>query len=129
MALGQALRGLATAAIDVSDGLLADLGHICKLSRVGATVDLAAIPLSPIGTKHVPSDAGRNAIVAGGDDYELCFTAHPNSRESIQDLAKMMDVPLTRIGQVKRGKGVSLLGTDGKAVKIDGRGFDHFSAP
>jgi len=129
VALGQALRGLATAAIDVSDGLLADLGHICKLSRVGATVDLAAIPLSPIGTKHVPSDAGRNAIVAGGDDYELCFTAHPNSRESIQDLAKMMDVLLTRIGQVKRGKGVSLLGTDGKAVKIDGRGFDHFSAP
>jgi thiamine-monophosphate kinase len=129
VSLGQALRGLATAAIDVSDGLLADLGHICKLSGVGATVELGAIPLSAIGTKYIASDAGRNAIVAGGDDYELCFTAHPNSRESIQDLTKMMGVPLARIGQVKRGKGVSLLGPDGKAVKIDGRGFDHFSAP
>ena len=129
VALGQALRGMATAAIDVSDGLLADLGHICKLSGVGATVELASIPLSAIGAKHVASDAGRTAIVAGGDDYELCFTAHPNSRESIQDLERMLDVPLTRIGQVKRGKGVSLLGADGKAVKIDGRGYDHFSAP
>jgi thiamine-monophosphate kinase len=129
VSLGQALRGLATAAIDVSDGLLADLGHICKLSGVGATVELASIPLSPIAAKHVATDAGRAAIVAGGDDYELCFTAHPNSRESIQDLTKMLHVPLTRIGQVKRGKGVSLLGPDGKAVKIDGRGFDHFSAP
>ncbi len=127
--LGQALRGLATAAIDVSDGLLADLGHICGLSKVGAVVELAAIPLSPIGAKHVASDAGRNAIVAGGDDYELCFTAHPNSRESIQDLAKALDVPLTRIGQVKRGRGVSLHGPDGKPVKIDGRGYDHFAAP
>ncbi len=125
--LGQALRGLATAAIDVSDGLLADLGHICRLSGVGATVELEAIPLSSIGARHIHTDAGRNAIVAGGDDYELCFTAHPNSRESIADLVKMLDVPLTRIGQVKRGKGVSLLGADGKPVKIDGRGYDHFA--
>ena len=129
VALGQALRGLATAAIDVSDGLLADLGHICTLSKVGAVVELASIPLSAIGAKHVASDPGRNAIVAGGDDYELCFTAHPNSRESIQDLQKVLDVPLTRIGQVKRGKGVSLVGPDGKPVKIDGRGYDHFAAP
>jgi thiamine-monophosphate kinase len=127
--LGQALRGLATAAIDVSDGLLADLGHICRLSKVGAVVEMAAVPLSPIGARHIASDAGRNAIVAGGDDYELCFTAHPNSRESIQDLARVLDVPITRIGQVKRGKGVSLVGTDGKPVKIDGRGYDHFAAP
>jgi len=129
VALGQALRGMATAAIDVSDGLLADLGHICSLSKVGAVVELAAIPLSPIGARHVASDAGRNAIVAGGDDYELCFTAHPNSRESLQDLARVLDVPITRIGQVKRGKGVSLVGADGKPVKIDGRGYDHFAAP
>ncbi|HXS51952.1 MAG TPA: thiamine-phosphate kinase [Usitatibacter sp.] len=129
VSLGQALRGLATAAIDISDGLLADLGHICKLSKLGAVVELAALPLSPIGARHVASDAGRTAIVAGGDDYELCFTAHPNSRESIQDLTKMLGVPITRIGQVKRGKGVSLVGPDGKAVKIDGRGYDHFSAP
>jgi thiamine-monophosphate kinase len=129
VALGQALRGLATAAIDISDGLLADVGHICKLSKVGAVVELAALPLSPIAAKHIASDAGRNAVIAGGDDYELCFTANPNSREVLMDLSKMLGVPLTRIGQLMRGKGVSLVGSDGKPVKIDGRGYDHFSAP
>ena len=125
--LGQALRGLATSAIDISDGLLADLTHICRLSGVGATVELARIPLSPIGQKHVESDAGRSAIVAGGDDYELCFTAPATARESIDDLTEVLGIPLTRIGQVRRGKGVSLVGPDGKALKVDGRGYDHFS--
>jgi len=125
--LGQALRGMATAAIDVSDGLLADLGHICRLSGVGATVDAASIPLSAIGARHVASLEGLTAIVAGGDDYELCFTAPANARESIQDLTDMLNIPLTRIGQVRRGKGVSLIGPDGKPLKIDGRGYDHFS--
>ncbi|HTS86641.1 MAG TPA: thiamine-phosphate kinase [Usitatibacter sp.] len=127
--LGQALRGMATAAIDVSDGLLADLGHICRLSGVGATVDAASIPLSAIGARHVASLEGLTAIVAGGDDYELCFTAPANARESIQDLTDMLNIPLTRIGQVRRGKGVSLIGPDGKPLKIDGRGYDHFSGP
>lgn len=129
VALGQALRGLATAAIDISDGLLADLTHICRLSGVGATVDVNAVPVSSIGAKHIGTDAGRNAILAGGDDYELCFTAHPNSRDSIEDLTDVLGIPITRIGQVKRGKGVSLLGADGKPVKIDGRGYDHFKGP
>ncbi len=124
--LGQALRGMATSAIDVSDGLLADLGHICRLSGVGATVDLGSIPVSAIGAKHFSDDAALTAIVAGGDDYELCFTAPANSRESIAELTDMLGIPLSRIGQVKRGKGVSLL-NNGKPVKIDGRGFDHFS--
>lgn len=126
VALGQALRGLATATIDVSDGLLADLEHICRLSGVGATVELANVPVSTIGAKHIGTDGGRTAIVAGGDDYELCFTAHPNSRDSIEDLTEVLGIPLTRIGQIRRGKGVSLLGTDGKPVKVDGRGYDHF---
>jgi thiamine-monophosphate kinase len=125
--LGQALRGMATAAIDVSDGLLADLGHICRLSGVGATVDASSIPLSAIGARHVASLEGLTAIVAGGDDYELCFTAPANARESIEDLTEMLNIPLTRIGQVRRGKGVSLIGPDGKPLKIDGRGYDHFS--
>jgi thiamine-monophosphate kinase len=125
--LGQALRGLATAAIDVSDGLLADLGHVCRLSKVGAKVDLSRLPLSPIAARHVGTREGLSAIVAGGDDYELCFTAHPNSRDSIADLTAVLGVPLTRIGQVYKGKGVSLVGADGKPVSIDGRGFDHFA--
>jgi len=126
VALGQALRGLATAAIDISDGLLADLTHICRLSGTGATVELNNVPVSSIGSKHIGSDEGRNAILAGGDDYELCFTAHANSRDSIEDLTDVLGIPITRIGQIKRGKGVSLLGADGKPVKIDGRGYDHF---
>ena len=126
VALGQALRGLATSAIDISDGLLADLTHICRLSGTGATIDLASVPVSSIGARHIGSDEGRTAILAGGDDYELCFTAHPNSRESIEDLTEVLGIPITRIGQIKRGKGVSLLGNDGKPVKIDGRGYDHF---
>ena len=126
VALGQALRGLATAAIDISDGLLADLTHICRLSGTGATVELASVPVSSIGSRHIGSDEGRNAILAGGDDYELCFTAHANSRDSIEDLTEVLGIPITRIGQIKRGKGVSLLGADGKPVKIDGRGYDHF---
>jgi thiamine-monophosphate kinase len=125
--LGQALRGLATAAIDISDGLLQDLGHICRLSGVGATVEMERIPMSDIVMKHSGTDLGRTAVVSGGDDYELCFTAHPNSRESIDDLQSMLGIPLRRIGQVRRGKGVSLLGTDGKAMKVDGLGDDHFS--
>jgi thiamine-monophosphate kinase len=127
VALGQALRGMATSAIDISDGLIADLGHICRLSGVGATVELGSIPVSEIGARHFNDDAGVTAIVAGGDDYELCFTAPANARESIEELTDVLGVPLTRIGQVKRGKGVSLLGADGKPVKIDGRGYDHFS--
>lgn len=126
VALGQALRGVATAAIDISDGLLADLTHICRLSGVGATVDLNSVPVSSIGARHIGTDAGRSAIVAGGDDYELCFTAHPNSRDSIEELTDVLGIPLTRIGQVKRGKGVSLVGPEGKAMKVDGRGYDHF---
>ncbi|HEX7606530.1 MAG TPA: thiamine-phosphate kinase [Usitatibacter sp.] len=127
VALGQALRGMATSAIDISDGLIADLGHICRLSGVGATVELGSIPVSEIGARHFNDDAGLTAIIAGGDDYELCFTAPANSRESIADLTDVLGVPLTRIGQIKRGKGVSLLGADGKPMKIDGRGYDHFS--
>jgi thiamine-monophosphate kinase len=127
VALGQALRGMATSAIDISDGLISDLGHICRLSGVGATVELGSIPVSEIGARHFNDDAGLTAIVAGGDDYELCFTAPANSRESIADLTDVLGVPLTRIGQIKRGKGVSLLGGDDKPMKIDGRGYDHFS--
>jgi len=129
VALGQALRGLATATIDVSDGLLADLSHICRLSGVGAMVELPLVPVSSIGARHLATPEGRSAIVAGGDDYELCFTAHPNSRESIQDLSEVLGIPLSRVGQIKRGKGVTLLGADAKPVKVDGRGYDHFKAP
>jgi thiamine-monophosphate kinase len=124
--LGQALRGLATSAIDISDGLLADLGHICKLSKVAASVDFESIPVSSIGAKHLGSKEGLTAIVAGGDDYELCFTAPKNARESIEELSDVLGVNLTRIGEIEKGSGVKLLDESGKPVATDARGFDHF---
>ncbi|HRE13820.1 MAG TPA: thiamine-phosphate kinase [Usitatibacteraceae bacterium] len=127
--LGQGLRGLATAAIDVSDGLLGDLGHICKLSKVAAEVELDSIPVSAIGAKHRGTKEGLTAIVAGGDDYELCFTAPPNARESIEEMGEMLGVPVTRIGRILKGSGVKLLDESGKAVPTDGRGFDNFASP
>ncbi len=126
--LGQALRGLATSAIDISDGLLADLDHICTLSKIGATVEADRLPVSEIGAAHIDGPAGLTAVVAGGDDYELCFTAPVNARESIEDLTDMLGIPLTRIGEIRKGRGVSLLGADGKPIAVDGRGFDHFTA-
>ena len=97
-----------------------------RVSGVGATVDLGSIPVSAIGARHSHDGPGLTAIVAGGDDYELCFTAPANARESIADLTDVLNIPLTRIGQIKRGKGVSLH-AEGKPVKVDGRGYDHFS--
>jgi thiamine-monophosphate kinase len=127
--LGQALRGLATSAIDISDGLLADVRHICELSNVGAVVEAERLPVSPIGAKHIGTADGLHAVVAGGDDYELCFTAPPNARESIEDLVDMLGVPLTRIGAIREGSGVSLVAADGEAIKVDGGGYDNFVAP
>ena len=126
VSLGQALRGLATSAIDISDGLLGDLGHICALSGVGAVVEGDRLPVSETGAKYVDSRAGLTAVVAGGDDYELCFTAPAGARDSIEDLVNMLGVPLSRIGEIRAGKGVSLVAADGRPIPVDAEGFDHF---
>ncbi len=126
--LGQALRGMATSAIDISDGLLADITHICRLSGVGAKVQFEDLPISAIVAKHERTPQGLQAIVAGGDDYELCFTAPPNARESMADLSDMLGVALTRIGTIEDGTGIELLDANGRQIAIDGRGFDHFTA-
>ncbi len=128
VALGQALRGMATAAIDVSDGLLADLGHICGLSGVGATVELDSIPVSRDRRAPRRKRRGPHRHRRGRRRLRAVLHRAANSRESIQDLTEVLNVPLTRIGQIRRGKGVSLMGADGKPMKIDGRGYDHFSA-
>ena len=120
--LGQALRGLATSAIDISDGLLSDLGHICALSKVGATVECERLPVSAIGAKHVDTPAGHGGV------KEWHGPAPASARDSIEDLTEVLGVPLTRIGEIRKGKGVSLLGEDDKPIAIDGRGFDHFTA-
>ncbi len=126
VALGLGLRGLANAAIDISDGLVADLGHICERSSLGADVWFDRIP----GAKALAAVADRKlaerALVAGGDDYELCFTASVKHRARIEALGARVGVRLQRIGSMRKGQGVSLFDGDGRARAVQVRGFDHF---
>lgn len=124
--LGGRLIGLASGAIDISDGLLADLGHICERSRVGAEIDLAQIPCSaelmPL-RHHAPVI---RSILAGGDDYELCFTAAPAQRSGIGSLAAGLPLKLTRIGRITEGSAVTVHDDKGQPMTLQDRGFDHF---
>ncbi len=123
LALGRALRGLASAAIDVSDGLIADLGHVCATSGVGAVIEVARLPLSPVA-RGIPG--ARDAALSGGDDYELLFTVAPMQRGEIERLAASLDHGLTRIGRVETGSTVRAVDADGEALAIDRLGWRHF---
>ena len=123
LALGVALRGLATAAIDVSDGLLADLGHILETSGVGAVVEAGALPLSA-AARGVPG--AREAALAGGDDYELLFTAAPEARTRLAALSRDLGLPLTRIGAITITRGIVLLDDQGRELPQDATGWRHF---
>lgn len=124
VALGRALRGIATAMIDVSDGLLADLGHIARASQLAADVSLAALPLPT--TDQVDSTRRYDAGLAGGDDYELCFCAAPQERGRIERLADLLLLPLTHIGVMAPGEGVRVIAADGTLYQPQRIGFDHF---
>lgn len=121
--LGRALRGLATAAIDVSDGLVADLGHVLEASRVGAAVDASLLPLSAAG-RGIPG--AREAALGGGDDYELLFTAPPERRADVEALRQLLDHQLTRIGSVREGPDLSVHDADGRPVLVERDGWRHF---
>jgi len=123
--LGQALRGIATSAIDVSDGLLGDLRHILQRSQVGATVEIDAVPRSA-GLRAQPASIQRLCTLAGGDDYELLFTAPADGARSVLDAAGSAGVAVTRIGRIEAGEGLRLVDAEGRSV-ADGFGsFDHF---
>jgi thiamine-monophosphate kinase len=124
--LGLALRNrnLARAAIDVSDGLLADLGHIAERSCVDTEVFATQLPYLPPGADP---ELARNTQLAGGDDYELVFSAPPGKRHDLAELAAQLDLPLWRIGRVVEGKGVvRLLDENGQSIPVKRKGFDHF---
>jgi thiamine-monophosphate kinase len=123
LALGQALRGLAHAAIDISDGLLADLGHILETSGVGAELFADQLPLSP-AARDLPG--ARDAALAGGDDYELLFTAPASRRSAIDALARRLDLPLTRIGQLHAESGLRVLDAAGREIHPSRTGWQHF---
>ena len=125
--LGPCLAGIASAMIDVSDGLLADLGHICETSAVAATVELARLPLSPAAREAVADDiAIRAALVTGGDDYELLFSAPPEASGEIVSLSQSLGLPLTEIGAIEVGAGVRLIDADGREIPVGATGWRHF---
>lgn len=122
VALGMALRGLATSAIDISDGLLADLGHILEQSGVGAEIDSSKIPCSDVLHNFAPDTQKRVPLMTtGGDDYELCFTVPASRVDEMKNISKELALPLTQIGVTN--KGTELL-VDGLNVSL--HGFDHF---
>jgi thiamine-monophosphate kinase len=123
--LGLALRGIASSAIDLSDGLLADLQHILQASGVGAGLDIDAVPRS-ILLAHQPQALQRLCTLAGGDDYELLFTAPPLEAPALQAIAKQAQLPITRIGQIQSLPGLRLLDAQRQAVPDLWVGFDHF---
>jgi len=127
VALGQALRGIAHACIDVSDGLTADLSHICVASGLAAVIDPLLLPASRALSTLVPDPDRRLQLQLGGDDYELCFTIAPEHESQLTSVASDQHLPLTRIGTLGPGSGVHLLGADGRLTLCTRGGYQHFA--
>lgn len=125
VALGLALLGLAHAAIDISDGLAQDLGHILDESGCAARLHCADLPIDP-RLDGLPQDLRLRAALTGGDDYELCFTAPASKRADLSRLSQTLDLALSRVGVIEAGAGLSILDTDGRPMQIHHVGFDHF---
>lgn len=126
IAVGRALAGLATACIDVSDGLLADLGHVCTASGVGAEVSIDTLPWSEV-LRAAFDTASRRALQAtGGDDYELCFTTPPSSREAVAQIVEDTGVAIMRIGRIVEGAGIHASDADGNPWRSPRGGYRHF---
>jgi thiamine-monophosphate kinase len=138
VALGLALRGIATAAADISDGLLGDLGHILERSGFGATLDTARA-FDLLGAHHNSAQAASllthenlhavvlRHVLSGGDDYELVFTAAPARRDAVQAAAQASHTPVTRIGQIDNQLGLRLLDAQGRTLDQHFQSFDHFA--
>jgi len=130
LALGQALRGIATAAADISDGLLGDLQHILKASHVGADIDTAMV-VSTLASGfmcNLPLATQRMLTLSGGDDYELVFTAPEHARADIAGLSVSTHTPITRIGKVNGSQQLRLLDSEGHEMRNEFESFDHFKS-
>lgn len=127
LALGQALAATpgVHAALDVSDGLLGDLGHILKASDLGAEVALASVPIAP-ALRALAPEQQRVCLLAGGDDYELLFTADATARDAVHAAGRIAGVAVTRIGRLVDTPGLRVVDAQGQAVTVRAQGFDHF---
>jgi thiamine-monophosphate kinase len=135
VALGLALRGVATAAADISDGLVGDLGHILKASRVGACIDTSiAINLIAnrghltLGNGQFDAETALECVLAGGDDYELVFTSPPSARSRVKAAALQSETSVTRIGVIEAASGLRLVDATGQPVHRRFASFDHFAS-
>ncbi|NDO79314.1 thiamine-phosphate kinase [Citrobacter sp. NCU1] len=127
--IGQALRDLASAAIDLSDGLISDLGHIVTASGCGARVEVDALPYSGAFSRHVAPDQALRWALSGGEDYELCFTVPEINRGALDVAIGQLGVPFTCIGQMSADvEGMNFV-RDGNPVTFDWKGYDHFATP
>jgi thiamine-monophosphate kinase len=129
VALGQVLRGVATAMADISDGLLGDLGHILRASQVGARIDWSACQglLAASATWPCPETLAMTCVLTGGDDYELVFTAPASARLSIQDAAAASGTHVTRVGQITAERRLTVVDAHGHTIPHNLRSFDHFA--
>lgn len=125
---GQALRNLASSAIDLSDGLISDLGHILAASGCGARVDLDALPYSSAFERHVEAEPALRWALSGGEDYELCFTIPELNRGALDVAVAHLGAPVTCIGQMSADVEGLNFTRDGKPVQLDWKGYDHFAA-
>jgi thiamine-monophosphate kinase len=131
VALGRALLGIAHSCIDISDGLAADLGHILERSHLAGVVEIARVPRSRLVDGKLPTAVALRAMLAGGDDYELCFTAPAERHAEVLRIGTRIGIPVTRVGRIEAGTGLTVLDPDGQPVDIGVTGWDHFgpSAP
>lgn len=126
VSLGLGLRGIASAALDVSDGLMGDLTHICECSALGADIELERIPRSADLARIADAELVNAALLSGGDDYELCFTAPPRRRDRIESLGGRLGLKVTRIGRIREGSAVRVFRADGSLHRGGKGGYDHF---
>jgi thiamine-monophosphate kinase len=127
VALGLALRGVASSAIDISDGLLGDLQHVLRRSQVGATLDVDALPRSHVlATQQAVRQ--HQCVLAGGDDYELLFTAAASQHDAVLAAGKQAGVAVTCCGRIEPDAGLRVVDAQGRSVATPWRSFDHFSA-
>ena len=125
VALGTRLRGIANSAIDVSDGLVGDLGHVLQRSGVGARLELDALPRSA-ALASLPPQLQQQCLLHGGDDYELLFSAAPAQHDAVRGAAREAGVPVTRIGRIEPGAALVVVDGAGQPLPLAAGGFDHF---
>ncbi len=126
VSLGLALRDCATAAIDISDGLAQDLGHVLRASGVGAQLDVDRLPVSTAAVRYATGDERLRHFLSGGDDYELCFTVARSCLHKLDAIASRVGVQITRVGTIQPGVGLDLVHTDRSPARLDLPGYIHF---